>query len=147
MLLTIIGGAIFVGSQAWEWKNFIKGEYGALETRGGKILQFVDASSGTRASIQEFAIAIETDRSTHKSSDGIWYTSETSLPTVSLDEVKKGFLANENLVIRTQELDEKGQKTVLSRAESKGKLNTAVAVVEGANLIHNEYGNLSLIHI
>ena len=24
MLLTIIGGAIFVGSQAWEWKNFIK---------------------------------------------------------------------------------------------------------------------------
>ena len=141
MLLTIIGGAIFVGSQAWEWKNFIKGEYGALETRGGKILQFVDASSGKRASIQEFAIAIETDRSTHKSSDGIWYTSETSLPTVSLDEVKKGFLANENLVIRTQELDEKGQKTVLSRAESKGKLNTAVAVVEGANLIHNEYGN------
>ena len=33
MLLTIIGGAVFVGSQAWEWKNFIKGEYGALETR------------------------------------------------------------------------------------------------------------------
>ena len=24
MLLTIIGGAVFVGSQAWEWKNFIK---------------------------------------------------------------------------------------------------------------------------
>ena len=33
MLLTIIGGAVFVGSQAWEWKNFIKGEYGALETK------------------------------------------------------------------------------------------------------------------
>ena len=44
MLLTIIGGAIFVGSQAWEWKNFIKGEYGAVETRGGQILQCVDAS-------------------------------------------------------------------------------------------------------
>jgi hypothetical protein len=24
---------IFVGSQAWEWKNFIK-EYGAIETKG-----------------------------------------------------------------------------------------------------------------
>jgi cytochrome c oxidase subunit 3 len=24
---------IFVGSQAWEWKNFIKGEYGAIETK------------------------------------------------------------------------------------------------------------------
>ena len=26
MGLTIIGGLIFLGSQAWEWKNFIKGE-------------------------------------------------------------------------------------------------------------------------
>ncbi len=42
MFLTIIGGMIFVGSQAWEWKNFIKGEYGAVETKGGSILQFVD---------------------------------------------------------------------------------------------------------
>ena len=33
---------IFVGSQAWEWKNFIKGEYGAIETKGGSLLQFVD---------------------------------------------------------------------------------------------------------
>jgi hypothetical protein len=24
---------IFVGSQAWEWKNFIKGEYGAIEQK------------------------------------------------------------------------------------------------------------------
>jgi cytochrome c oxidase subunit 3 len=40
--LTIIGGGIFVGSQAWEWKNFIKGEYGAIETKGGSLLQFVD---------------------------------------------------------------------------------------------------------
>jgi cytochrome c oxidase subunit 3 len=32
-VLTIIGGGIFVGSQAWEWKNFIKGEYGAIETK------------------------------------------------------------------------------------------------------------------
>ena len=43
-------------SQAWEWKNFIKGEYGALETRGGQILQFVDAKQGKRAAIQEFAL-------------------------------------------------------------------------------------------
>ena len=41
MFLTIIGGFIFLGSQAWEWKNFIKGEYGAVETKGGSILQFV----------------------------------------------------------------------------------------------------------
>ena len=141
MLLTIIGGAIFVGSQAWEWKNFIKGEYGALETRGGQILQFVDTTTGKRAAIQEFAIGVETDRATHQPSNGIWYQSETALPTVALAEVKKGFIEDENLVVRTQLLDENGQKTVLSRSESLAKVNEAVAVVEGANLVHNEYGN------
>ena len=40
MFLTIIGGAIFVGSQAWEWKTFIQGDYGAVQTKGGNILQF-----------------------------------------------------------------------------------------------------------
>ena len=60
MLLTIFGGAIFVGSQAWEWKNFIKGEYGALETRGGQLLQFVNSENGKRASIREFSKSIYT---------------------------------------------------------------------------------------
>ena len=42
MFLTIIGGLIFLGSQAWEWKNFIKGEFGPIETKGRSILQFVN---------------------------------------------------------------------------------------------------------
>jgi cytochrome c oxidase subunit 3 len=141
MLLTVIGGAIFVGSQAWEWKNFIKGEYGAIETKGGQILQFVNAETGKRAAIQEFAVGIETDRTTHQSSNGIWYENETTLPTVSLAEVKKGFLNDEALLIRTQQLDEKGQKTVLSREDSLLKIDEAMYVVEGANLVRNEYGN------
>jgi cytochrome c oxidase subunit 3 len=141
MLLTIIGGAIFVGSQAWEWKNFIKGEYGALETRGGQILQFLDAKTLERVSIQEFAIGIETERTTHQLSNGIWFQDETALPSLSLAEVKKGFIKNSDLLIRTQQLDENGKKTILSREESLLKLNNTVAVVEGANLIHNEYGN------
>ena len=58
MFLTIIGGAVFVGSQAWEWKNFIKGEYGALETRGGMIIQFVDSNNNKRLSIDDFAVYI-----------------------------------------------------------------------------------------
>jgi len=141
MLLTIIGGAIFVGSQAWEWKNFINGEYGALETRGGQILQFVNQETGKRAAIQEFAIGIPAERATHQSSNGIWYQSEKALPNVSVAEVTKGFIADENLVIRTQQLTEDGKKTVLSREASLAKINEAVGVVEGANLVHNEYGN------
>ncbi len=141
MLLTIFGGAIFVGSQAWEWKNFIKGEYGAVETKGGQILQFVDTQTGKRAAIQEFAMPIETERTTHQSSNGIWYLNETSLPTVSLAEIKKGFLADEHLTIRIQKLNENGEKTLLSRDEALVKIQDAVGVVEGANLYHNEYGN------
>ena len=66
MFLTIIGGAVFVGSQAWEWKNFIKGEYGALETKGGQILQFVDGTSGKRIALASFASSINSDRTTHQ---------------------------------------------------------------------------------
>ena len=141
MLLTIIGGAIFVGSQAWEWKNFIKGEYGALETRGGQILQFVNSENGNRAAIQEFSLGIESDRSTHQSYNGIWYKGESALPSVSVAEVTKGFLADQSLVIRTEQITESGQKTVLSREDSLIKIDEAVDVIEGANLIHNEYGN------
>jgi len=141
MLLTIFGGAIFVGSQAWEWKNFIKGEYGALETRGGQILQFVNSENGKRASIREFSKSISTERATHKNNKGIWFFSESSLPTVSLLEVKEGFKSNPNLLIRSEYLDEKGQKIVLSREESLDIIEQAQIVVEGANLIRNEYGN------
>jgi cytochrome c oxidase subunit 3 len=36
MLLTIVGGAIFLGSQAWEWGHFIHGtELGAIELGKG----------------------------------------------------------------------------------------------------------------
>jgi len=141
MLLTIIGGAIFVGSQAWEWKNFIKGEYGAVETRGGQILQFLSAEEKKRVSLSDFAIGIPTERSTQNKNDGIWFKTEKSLPEFSIDEVKKGFKANPNILIRIQKIDENGDKIVLSRDESLMKIDSAILVVEGANLVRNEYGN------
>ena len=141
MLLTIIGGAVFVGSQAWEWKNFIKGEYGALETKGGQILQFVKADSGKRASIGEFAVSIPSERKNHSGNVGVWYNSGGSLPSHSVTEVVRGFQLNENLLIRSEKLDKKGKKIILTRDESLDKIEAAVNVVEGANLIHNEYGN------
>ncbi len=141
MLLTIVGGAIFVGSQAWEWKNFISGEYGALETKGGQILQFVQADTGKRAAIEDFAVLQPTERTTHQKNNGLWFAQESTLSTFSVAEVKTGFQADDNLVIRTELLDENGKKTVLSRAESLAKIEEAQIVVEGANLIRNEYGN------
>ena len=63
------------------------------------------------------------------------------MPNVSVAEVKEGFFANPELVIRTEQLTSEGRKTVLTRENSLFKIEDAVNVVEGANLIHNEYGN------
>ena len=141
MLLTIIGGAIFLGSQAWEWKNFIYGQYGAVETRGGQILQFVNAETGKRVNLSSFATSIPNDRAQHEAKNGVWYVSESTLSTYSLEEVTAGFLANDNLLIKTQQNDTKGHKIVLDREGSINKISQAVHVVEGANLIRNEYGS------
>ena len=141
MLLTIIGGAIFLGSQAWEWKNFINGQYGAVETRGGQILQFVNAETGKRVNLSSFATSIPTERAQHESKNGVWYVTESSLPTYSVEEVTAGFLANDNLLIKTQQNDPQGHKIVLDRESSIDKISQVVHVVEGANLIRNEYGS------
>ena len=141
MFLTIIGGAVFVGSQAWEWKNFIKGEYGALETKGGMIIQFVDASSNKRVSIDEFAVYKPEYREQHKSNNGLWFRSESALDQYSVEEVTEGFMADPSILVRVEKVDDKGHKIILNRQESIEKVMQAVYVVQGANLIRNEYGN------
>ena len=141
MFLTIIGGAIFVGSQAWEWATFIRGDYGAVETRGGRILQFVNAETGERAALSEFAATIPGERLQHERKNGLWFSKESSLPTYTVDEVVEGLRANPNILIRTEQLNEKGEKTLLTRTETLEKIKDAAVVVEGANLIRNEYGS------
>ena len=141
MFLTIIGGIIFVGSQAWEWATFIKGDYGAVKTKGGNILQFLDAETSKRVSVDDFAFEFSSVRNQHQSYNGIWYDNEGTLPTYNIDEVIAGFEANQNILIRKQILDENGHKTILSREESLNVLKeTGVSVVNGANLYENEYG-------
>ncbi len=140
MFLTIIGGLIFVGSQAWEWKNFIKGEYGAIETKGGSLLQFVD-KEGHRVALADFATTLPEEREQLTRSKGRWFMEEATLPTYSVAEVQAGFEAHPDLLIRTETITKEKKKTVLSREESVARLKDAAVVVEGANLIRNEYGN------
>ena len=142
LFLTIIGGAIFVGSQAWEWATFIRGDYGALETKGGRILQFVDASNeNQRVALSEFATSIPSERVNHESQNGLWFQSGESLSTYSVNEVIAGFQARPNILVRTEQINEEGEKTILNRAESLERIKGAVRVVEGASLIRNEYGS------
>ena len=157
MFLTIIGGLIFVGSQAWEWSNFIKGEYGAIETKGGSLLQFVD-NSGHRVKLSDFAVSLPKEREQLTRNKGKWFMDESSLPTYTVAEVQAGFKAHPELLIRTEVIYEDNaaskadpknnttlnkvkHKTILTRAESEHRLANATLVVEGANLKRNEYGS------
>ena len=140
MFLTIIGGLIFVGSQAWEWKNFIKGEYGAIETKGGSLLQFVD-KDGHQVALADFAQTLHGEREQLTRNKGKWFMSEPALPSYSVAEVQAGFKAHPELLIRTEVLNKEKKKTILSREDSEARLSQAHYVVEGANLVRNEYGN------
>ncbi len=157
MLLTILGGLIFVGSQAWEWKNFIKGEYGAIETKGGSLLQFVN-QKGERVALKDFVVQLPEAREELTRSRGKWYMEEESLPTFSVTEVQAAFAAHPELLVRTERIyqgtkedqaDKRLQeglnhvkhKEVLTREASEGMMANAHLVVEGANLKRNEYGS------
>ncbi|WP_298222143.1 cytochrome c oxidase subunit 3 [Flavobacterium sp.] len=157
MFLTIIGGLIFVGSQAWEWKNFIHGEYGAIETKGGSLLQFVD-NTGKRVKLEDFAATLPEEREQLERNKGRWFMDEPTLPTYSVAEVQAGFKAHPEILVRTEviyeddaatkadpkidhALSKHKHKTILTRAESEIRLANAHLVVEGANLKRNEYGS------
>ncbi len=157
MLLTIVGGLIFVGSQAWEWKNFISGEHGAIETKGGSIIQFVN-KEGERVKLSDFAVTLPEEREELTASKGRWFVSEGSLPTYSVAEVQAGFKAHPELLIRTEKIyrdtkedrsntklqpgiNQNKKREILNRAESETMVANSAIVVEGANLQHNEYGS------
>lgn len=157
MLLTIVGGLIFVGSQAWEWKNFISGEFGAVETKGGSILQFVN-SKGEHVKLADFAVRLPEERERLERNKGFWFEQEASLPTYSVAEVQAGFKAHPDILVRTEaiyretpaekadkklhpSLNHHKHKTVLTREASEKMLANAHLVVEGANLTRNEYGS------
>ncbi len=142
MFLTIIGGIIFVGSQAWEWGTFIKGDFGAVQTKGGNILQFVD-TEGNRVALRDFVVAdAHAERTQHESKNGLWFIDEGALSSYTVAEVLHGLKSHENVLVRTQIINEEGEKTVLSRVESLKQIKeNARLVVEGANLQVNEYGS------
>jgi len=141
MLLTIIGGIIFLGSQAWEWKNFIGGTYGSLELQNGSIVQFVDAE-GHQIPLEDFVVKSNESRVEHTKSNGLWFVSDAvALPAYTVTEVIESFKADPTVNLRTEQINlETKEKTILSKIEANKLLTNAIGVVKGANLKVNEYG-------
>jgi cytochrome c oxidase subunit 3 len=142
MLLTIIGGVIFVGSQAWEWNTFINGTYGAVKTTDGKILQFVDAN-GKQIALADFVVGERGNaRVQHTKGNGLWFEDEGTISQYSIAQIISSYEANPDVQIRTELIDlDKKQKTILSREKGAEELAKTRLIVEGANLEVNEYGN------
>lgn len=143
LFATIIGGIIFVGSQAWEWNTFIKGTYGAVKTTDGKVLQFVN-SEGKQIALADFVVGDRGDeRVQHTKKNGLWFEAqEKSMSEYSVAQVQASYAANPDVQIRSEKIDlDTKKKTILSREKGAEELAKARLVVEGANLEVNEYGN------
>ncbi len=158
MFLTIIGGVIFLSSQAWEWKSFINGSYGAVKTTDGKILQFAEPKLDDKGNkvlddngevvfeqiaLADFVTEARVDgREQQTRKNGMWFESEGTISQYSVAQVQKAFNAHPNLLIRSELINPvTKQKIILSREKSLTELAKAKMVVEGANLKVNEYGN------
>lgn len=140
LFATIIGGLIFLGSQAWEWSTFIKGEYGAVETKSGSILQFVDAKTHKQISIHDFVKAAPDIPKETNVGPFIPNLKEKVVPEYTVEQVVNAFKADKNILIRGEKKNKDDRKIVLSREASLKALSSAKDVVFGANLVHNEYG-------
>jgi cytochrome c oxidase subunit 3 len=141
MFATIIGGLIFVGSQAWEWNTFIKGSYGAVKTTEGKVLQFV--KDGKQIALSDFVVGDRMDiKETHTRKNGLWFVSGDEVTEYSVAQVMASYKADPSIQIRSEKIDmDKKQKIILSREKGAEELAKGRMVVEGANLKANEYGN------
>ena len=141
MFATIIFGIIFVGSQAWEWKNFINGSYGAVKTTDGKVLQFV--KDGHQIALSDFVVGERTDgRVQHERENGLWFEKEGTIATYSIAQIQNSYKSNSEIQVRSELIDPvTKQKIILSREEGLAQLAKTKLVVEGANLQVNEYGN------
>lgn len=123
LLLTIIGGAIFVGSQAWEWYHFIVGSKGAIELNDKTIVNVVD-EDGTILSFSQVVHGMEHG---HASNHGEKFAEA---------DVFSAIKANEALTLKVP--GKEGE--AYSRAKSLAALESGHAV-QGANMRHNEYGH------
>ena len=141
LFATIIGGLIFVGSQAWEWNTFINGSYGAIKTSDDKILQFV--KGGHQVGFADFVVGDRGDeRVTHTKKNGLWFVSGQTVADYSVNQVIESYKADPSIQIKSELIDTgKKQKVVLSREEGLEQLLKGTQIVEGANLQVNEYGN------
>ncbi len=117
MFLTIIGGLIFLLSQAWEWNHFIHGSHGAMALKGGGDVVHFANSEGEKVTLASFVGNQPHGKHT----------------TYSVEQVKEAFAKHPELNLRLS------NRTLVPQAEAM-KYFDGAQIVQGANLKQNEYG-------
>ena len=117
--LTIVGGVMFLSSQAWEWGHFIHGDKGGIETR------------------TEFVVHI---------AEGEELSSVYNLMEVDGHDGGHHEFSVAEVIIRLEDNPEfnirRADRSYLSNTESiKYLQENATQVLLGSNLINNEYGH------
>ena len=117
---TILGGVLFLSSQAWEWGHFIHGDSGAIELNNADVIHVVKDKE--IYSIYDLMGADSYDGNHH---------------AFELADVKENFASDSELGLRLYD------KTFLDHSTSIEYLDqNASKVLLGANLTSNEYGHV-----
>ena len=122
MIATIIGGIIFVGSQAWEWYHFIIGDKGAIELSTSEVYKVAN-KEGEVLSLSQVVHGMQYGHSANHEEK------------FSDNEVLTSIKSNDELVLQAPGKDH----LPMTRKETLKALKNA-HVVQGANMYHNEYG-------
>jgi cytochrome c oxidase subunit 3 len=115
--LTIIGGIMFLSSQAWEWGHFIHGDSGGIQLKNTEVVHVYN--SNNRSSIYEIMNVDSHDGHHH----------------FEVEEFIEKFIADQDLGIRLADRTFLNHSESLVLLEEKGN-----AILLGANLKNNEYG-------
>lgn len=128
MGLTIIGGFMFLGSQAWEWYHFINGDKGAVQAKNDVVYYVTEAgTNGEIVSLYELITGQEKPHGDHSE--------------FTTAELQSAFAAKSNMTLRIPGKGSEDMPQVLSRADAE-KIVANSEVLQGANLRENEYGNV-----
>jgi len=137
MALTIVGGSMFLGAQAWEWGHFIHGDRAGIDTNFEYVVHV--AKGEKLASVYDL---MDIDK----------YSNESSIKYFGLadltQEMKEGF-DQENINNLIKQLEAKPEfnirtadKKYLTNDQSiKYLQENASKIISGANLHDNEYGH------
>tara|TARA_B100001758_G_scaffold105218_1_gene90099 strand:+ start:12257 stop:13210 length:954 start_codon:yes stop_codon:yes gene_type:complete len=135
--LTIVGGCLFLGSQAWEWGHFIHGDKGGVVTKSEFVVHIAEGEK-----LSSVYKLMEIDK--YSNNHILKYSGSENITTEMKEE-----LDAQNLKILIEKLEEKPQfnirkanKQYLTNEKSIEYLNkNATKVIIGANLYENEYGH------